>query len=138
MNQNTGPGVPTAIPRALDVVKENVGVSALDRLWIFPPFVRGRKESGLLTMSVRGEEGPHRLLLLSYSAEETGRGVTFDCHLSEEGAAPRDRFQRLMDGVVRRSGEGHTDPRVIEINGDEEALASLIGEFASSEEATPS
>ena len=46
-----GPGVPEAVPQGLQRLVAELGVETVDRIWIFPPLVSGRKESGLLAAS---------------------------------------------------------------------------------------
>ncbi|HSG47818.1 MAG TPA: hypothetical protein VLA43_08410, partial [Longimicrobiales bacterium] len=59
-----GPGVPEAIPRGIQRLGAELGVETLDRVWIFPPLVSGRKESGLLAVSRFKEGGdPDRRVL---------------------------------------------------------------------------
>ena len=43
---DTGPGVPEALPRTLEAVGQRLGHGAIDRLWVFPPLIQGRKERG--------------------------------------------------------------------------------------------
>jgi hypothetical protein len=126
------PGVPYALPRALARLREQLGVSALDRLWIFPPFRRGRREQGLIAVSTFAHGDERRgVVTVSYNAEETGKGVTVDTAFTREGEAPPDRFPVLMKGVVLRGGEERGEPREVEIAGAEESFEQLLGEFGS-------
>lgn len=128
-----GPGVPEAIPRALQRLWAEFGPEALDRVWIFPPMVSGRKESGLLAVSryKDGEEGDRRVLsVLPYSAERTGSGLTLDASLDEHGEAPVDRLPRVMEGVVRRAESDLGEPREVEIGGSEERFLECLGTYA--------
>lgn len=159
MGGESDPGVPEALARALRLVADRFGVETLDRVWIFPPRRRGRKEWGLVAVSryeveapepdtaaldgVRGAadseasaagDGPapdrRRLHTAAYTAERTGRGVTFDPVLSEEGRAPPERLPRVMEGVVRRSGEeGAGDAREVVIGGRADAFEVLLEEL---------
>jgi hypothetical protein len=131
--KNDGPGVPEAIPRTLQGVAGRLGAASMDRVWIFPPRVRGRKESGLLVVSrfaLDGDPERRRLFTASYSAERTGKGLTLDWSLSEEGAAPPDRFPPVVAGVGRRAGDTEVGPRNIGLEGDPDRLAEvLLGEW---------
>jgi hypothetical protein len=124
------PGVPEALPRTLVGVRERLGVDAVDRLWIFPPLRRGRRERGLVAVStfLEGEER-RRLLTVAYTAERTGRSLTVESVITQEGEAPPELLPRVMEGVVRRSGQGHGDPREVDIAGEADSFAALMGEF---------
>ena len=136
------PGVPHALPRALRHLAEHLGPRALDRIWIFPPHRKGRRESGLIaagcfdleaggesrTEEEAGQER-RRLVTLAYRAEETGTGVTFEPVVQEEGQAPDDRLPRVIEGVVQRSGEEYGEPRPVALGGDPEALETLLEEL---------
>lgn len=132
--RESDPGVPEALPRLLDLLSRRLGAEAVDRLWIFPPLVRGRRESGVVAVSCfDGEEGRRRLWTARYVAEETGRGVEFDASMDEEGSAPPDRLPAVMRGVVRRSGdeiEALGDPREVEIGADPAAFDALLERLA--------
>lgn len=130
--KHDGPGVPEAIPRTLQGVAGRLGAASMDRVWIFPPRVRGRKESGLLVVSrfaLDGDPERRRLFTASYSAERTGKGLTLDWSLSEEGAAPPDRFPPVVAGVGRRAGDTEVGPRNIGLEGDPDRLAELLEEW---------
>jgi hypothetical protein len=124
------PGVPEALPRSLVHARDRLGVGEIDRLWIFPPIRRGRRERGLLALSLFREEGERRrLLTLAWVAERTGKGLTLEHAFHEEGEAPPDLLPRIMAGVVRRAGEAYGEPREVEVEGDVERYAALISEF---------
>ncbi len=133
------PGVPEALPRALVALRERLGVQSLDRLWIFPPFRRGRREQGLIAVSTFQQEGERRgVVTVSYTAEETGKGITVEPSFTTEGEAPPDRFPILMKGVVLRGGEERGEPREVEIEGSMENFERLMEEFGAQTEATRS
>jgi len=120
------PGVPGALLMALVHLEEKVPPSRVDRLWIFPPLARGRRESGLIAASCYAEEDRRLLVTLAYRAEETGKGITFEPVLQEEGEAPADRIPRVIEGVVRRAGGSPVEPRCVRIGGDPEALRAWV------------
>lgn len=124
------PGVPEALPRTLVHARTRITPERVDRLWIFPPIKRGRRERGLLALStfLEGEER-RRILTVSYTAERTGRSLTVEHAFHEEGDAPPDFLPRVMEGVVRRAGEGYGEPREVEIEGDPERFDALMDEF---------
>jgi hypothetical protein len=130
------PGVPEALPRTLAGVRERLGAEVVDRLWIFPPRRRGRRESGLVAVSVflddetrEKKEERRRLLTVAYTAERTGRGLTVEPVFTQEGEAPPELLPRVMEGVVRRAGEGYGDPREVSIAGDPAGFGALLDEF---------
>lgn len=131
MKGDSGTGVPEALPRALRVVAERLGVETLDRVWIFPPLVRGRREWGLVAVSrfAPGDRDRRSLFTAAYSAERTGQGVVVSPVLTEEGSAPLDRLPRVMQGVVQRSGDTRGEAREVAIGGDVQAFDQLVLEI---------
>ena len=130
MNDKRGPGVPEAVQQTLLVLEARVGVPAMDRLWIFPPLIKGRQERGLIALSAFSEEDERRrIITAAYNAERTGRGLTFEPVLMEEGTAPPDALDRIMNGVVRRTEVELGEPREAAIGGDSEAFETLRSEF---------
>lgn len=124
------PGVPEALPRTLAHARTRLGPERMDRIWIFPPIKRGRKERGLLAVSLflDGEER-RRLVTVSWAAERTGMTLTVEHAFREEGDAPPDLLPRVMEGVVRRAGEAYGEPRQVEVEGQAELLEALMDEF---------
>jgi len=123
------PGVPEALPRALDELKVRVSPDAIHRLWIFPPRRTGRKETGLLAAGCFVEGQGRLLVTLAYRAEEAGDGVRFETSFREEGEAPEDRIPSIMSGVVRRLADQPGEPRAVLLDGDPERLRALAGEL---------
>ena len=123
------PGVPEAIPRTLQMMARRLGESEIDRLWVFPPLIVGRKERGLVAASCFTEDGARRLYTALYSAERTGTSLSVENGIAEEGQAPPDRLPRVMRGVVRRSEIDLGEPRMVEIAGDPARLRALLDEF---------
>ena len=127
---DAGPGVPEALPRTLAMVVDRLGAENIDRLWIFPPLIRGRKEWGLVAASVYTEEDERRKLHTApYTAERTGAGLTVTNDLHEQGWAPPGNLIRVMSGVVHRSPEELGEPREVVVEGIAEVLADLMAEF---------
>ena len=124
------PGVPEALPRTLVLARRRLGAQRVDRLWIFPPTRRGRRERGLVAASLflEGEER-RRIVTVTWVAERTGRSLTVDQAFHEEGDADPGFLPRVMEGVVRRAGEGYGEPREVEIGGDPERFQALVDEF---------
>jgi len=118
-----------------------VSVDRLDRLWVFPPSRLGRVERGLLVASLLIPDDPDRRLLvtLRYTSEETGKGISFDPLLQEEGVAPPDRLPRIIAGVVRRSGVEGGDPTELSVGGSQDTYSHWLAsmEQAAREERAP-
>lgn len=127
--RTSDPGVPEALPRSLIRLRERLGTEAVDRLWIFPPTRKGRREQGLVAVStyLDGEER-REMVTVAYNAEHTGKGVTVDTSFVLEGEAPPERFPGVMTGVSRRSGGG-PDAREVVIDGSAEKFEELLEEF---------
>jgi hypothetical protein len=125
-----GPGVPEALPRTLREVGRRIGPDAIDRLWIFPPLVRGRREWGLVAASCFDGSHARRLITARYSAQRTGRGLYLESQLLDEGVAPAERLPRVMAGVVRRGPRPLGSPRLVEVAGGRSAFDSLMADFA--------
>ena len=124
--------MPEAVPRGLQRLLHRYGGEALDRVWIFPPLVSGRRESGLLVASVfiDGPEAERRVLVSSpYAAERTGKGLRLDWTLQEQGEAPADRFPRVVDGVVRRAEKDLGEPRELIVEGDAAVVLEVLGGY---------
>lgn len=130
MNSNEetlGDPVSESVGRVLQVIQDRLGAEKVDRVWIFPPLIRGRKEWGLVAVSGLTEDSSLRVLYTArYTAELTGNGITFDSELSLEGSAPPDRLPRVMDGVIRRSDLQLGEAKEVEILGDPERFQALV------------
>lgn len=124
-------GVPEALPRTLEQLRDRLGAGAIDRLWIFPPLRRGRRERGLIAVSSFLEGGERRgLVTVTYVCEQSGKeGVKLETSFTQEGEAPADRFPAVMRGVVLRGGEERGEPREVEIGGAAEKLDELLAEL---------
>jgi len=124
--------VPEALGRLLMLLGKRVEVETMDRIWIFPPLVRGRKEWGLVAASFKAEDPTLRKLVTAkYAAELTGHGMDFEPEFMAEGVAPPDRLPSVMDGVVRRSDLQLGVAREEVIAGDVESFARLLQEYGS-------
>lgn len=123
-----------ALPKTVRAVSERLGPSAIDRLWLFPPLRRGRKEWGLVVASefLEGDER-RRMHTARYVAEVTGRGLEYQVDMAEEGILPLDRFSRVLTGVARRTEEDLGDPRSVEIAGDARSVEELLDELTPSD-----
>lgn len=122
--------VPGALGRLLVELADRVAVDTVDRVWIFPPLVKGRKEWGLVAVSCRTEDPARRRLVTGrYAAELTGTGMVFEPEFMTEGLAPPERLPSVMDGVVRRSDLPLGVPRETDVGGDAETFRRLVSEY---------
>lgn len=123
------PGVPEAMPRAVRAAGERLGPSSIDKMWLFPPLARGRREQGLVVAGCFAGESSRRLVTVRYSAQRTGKGLYFDARFVDEGVAPPGRVPAMMEGVADRSPEPLGSPRIVEVSGEAEAFASFVGAY---------
>ncbi len=122
------PGVPGALTDAVRRLADQVGVETLDRLWLFPPIRKGRREQGLVAAGCFREGDRRAVITLAYRAEETGKGIAFESRVQEEGEAPSSLLPRIMAGVVERAGEPYGEPRTVDLEGDPERFETLMAQ----------
>jgi len=125
------PGVPGALAAAGRHLAGQLPVERMDRLWVFPPVRRGRKERGLLVASVLLPDDPARrgVVTVRYTAGETGKGgVQVDPVFRDEGAAPPEFLPRIIEGVVRRSEMEGGHPREILLEGDPDRFTTWLAD----------
>ena len=128
IHRKRDPGVPEALPRALGVIRERIGPERLDTLWLFPPMVQGRSERGLVVAACYAEGDQRLVHTVTYQAERTGKGLSVEAEIFEEGIAPEDRLPRMMRGVVRRTEAELGEPRDVVIAGDVDEFDKLVAE----------
>ncbi len=124
-----GPGVPEGLATTLALVRRRLGAESIDRLWIFPPLTRGRRERGLVAISCLAEAGRRRLLTAAYRARRRGGELGVEPELIEQGLAPADSLARVVAGVARRELLRLGEPREIVVGGDAAALDRLTAEL---------
>ena len=128
--QSADPGVPEALPRTLIRLRGHFGVELIDRLWIFPPVRRGRRERGLVAVSTFLQGEDRRVMVtVAYTAEHSGAGVSVETSFTQEGEALPERFPAVMAGVVRRSSEALGGAREVEVEGSARKFEELMEEF---------
>ena len=124
------PGVPEALPRVLIRVRDHFGSELIDRLWLFPPVRRGRREQGLVAVSTFLEGQQRRAMVtVAYTAEHSGAGVSIETCFTQEGEAFPDRFPAVMLGVVNRTKETPGEAREVEISGSGQKFEELMEGF---------
>ena len=124
------PGVPEALPRVLIRVRDHFGSELIDRLWLFPPVRRARREQGLVAVSTFLEGQQRRAMVtVAYTAEHSGAGVSIETWFTQEGEAFPDRFPAVMLGVVNRTKETPGEAREVEISGSGQKFEELMEGF---------
>ena len=124
------PGVPEALPRVLIRVRDHFGSELIDRLWLFPPVRRGRREQGLVAVSTFLEGQQRRAMVtVAYTAEHSGAGVSIETWFTQEGEALPERFPAVMLGVVNRTKETPGEAREVEISGSGRKFEELMEGF---------
>ena len=124
------PGVPEALPRVLIRVRDHFGSELIDRLWLFPPVRRGRREQGLVAVSTFLEGQERRAMVtVAYTAEHSGAGVSIETSFTQEGEAFPERFPAVMLCVVNRTRETPGEAREVEISGSGQKFEELMEDF---------
>ncbi|MDR0786489.1 MAG: hypothetical protein LBG44_01245 [Gemmatimonadota bacterium] len=102
----------------------------IDRLWLFPPRVVAGRESGLVVLSVcdgaREAGGQRTLFTCRYEAIPVRGGMRTEERVAEEGSAPVERIERVIAGVLARSGADEAEPTLEVIEGDTERWALFL------------
>jgi len=139
IESSSDPGVPEALSRVLIRVRDRFSSTSIDRLWLFPPVCRGRREQGLVAVSIflEGEER-RAMVTVAYTAEHSGAGVSIETSFTQEGEALPDRFPAVMVGVVTRTKGTHGEAREVEISGSGQKFEELMEDFDSWIEEEPS
>ena len=130
IESSSDPGVPEAMPRVLIRVRDHFGSELIDRLWLFPPVRRGRREQGLVAVSTFLEGQERRAMVtVAYTAEHSGAGVSIETSFTQEGEAFPERFPAVMLGVVDRTRETPGEAREVEISGSGQKFEELMEDF---------
>jgi hypothetical protein len=88
----------------------------IDRLWLFPPHLAKDRESGFLVLSLlpaadAGDGADYRTLVtVRYEAEQVKGELRWQDRVTEEGSAPPDKIDRVIAGVLIRSGADAAEP----------------------------
>jgi len=96
--RSADPGVPEALPRTLIRLRDRLGVHTVERLWIFPPHRKGRRERGLIAVSTFLDGADRR----SEDLHSEGRHSE-DLHsedLHTEGRRSEDRLSQDRRSMV--------------------------------------
>jgi hypothetical protein len=105
-------------------------ISKIDRIWIFTANVSKLRETGLFAISLlpaAEQETSHRSLYTFRYRVETNEGkLQRLAEIAEEGRAPPERIDRVIAGVLARSGDEAGEPMLVAIEGEEAAWQALI------------
>jgi hypothetical protein len=98
-------------------------LSELDRVWIFAAHVGKLRETGLFVVSLlpaAEQETSHRTLhTVRYRVDGSQGKVQRVTDIAEEGRAPPERIDRVIAGVLARSGDEAGEPLLIAVEGEE-------------------
>lgn len=142
-----GAAINPHLAAALAAAAATLPPERVDQVWLFPPRPVGEKESGLAVLALLPAEGERpdsrALFTLRYEAEpekapRPARGKASSVPavvrrdlLEEQGVAPADRLDRIIEGVVRRlgGGEGGEAPEVRDVGGSAERWRELLADL---------
>lgn len=121
---------PVELDARLRAVREELGVSAVDQVWVFPPLPYQDPSAEFLLLSCfDGAPGRRRVfvarLLIEPLGDEGGDEVRWVQRLEPRGAAPRDVIPRVAERLVHRVGDS-APPIVGEIGGTPERWEDFL------------
>ncbi|HET6764298.1 MAG TPA: hypothetical protein VFH27_11520, partial [Longimicrobiaceae bacterium] len=126
---------------ALAAVSDRIPPERIDQAWLFPPRTLGEKESGLAVLTLYplpdstspvapAGDGRREVWTLQYEAERVKGGKTNRTDtLLEQATVPAGLLTRIVDGVVRRMGEGAHAPDVRDVEGRMDVWTELLAEL---------
>ena len=128
---------PVSVPlgRLLVEMPSLVPIDRVDRAWVFPPRRHGDLETGLVVLSLLGDDGageaPREVVTVRYEHRAAaGKNAEEARTRASHGWAPAERVPRVIDGVLRRLGEAGEDPEVVDVAGDAARWERFAGEAA--------
>lgn len=119
----------------LEKLPERFAPERIDHVWIFPPHFVGGRESGLVVLSLLaetdGESADYRTLVTCrYEAERVKGRDRYEERVTEEGSAPPTRIERVIAGVLARSGADAAEPITEQIGGDPARWTTFLEQYA--------
>jgi hypothetical protein len=122
------PADPGTLQDFLDRLGARIPASAIDEVWIFPVRRAGPMESTVIALAAYDpDDARRRLFTARYTVTRDPKGKPIvEETLEEQGTAPAERVNRVIEGVLRRLGDDSTDvPRNARIGGDASAWSDL-------------
>lgn len=112
---------------ALAAFAERVPPERIERVWLFPPRKVGERDSALAVFTLLPEVGERRpILTLRYEVARGGGKAMRTDVVQEQGSAPAERVQRVIEGVVRRLGGETALPDAVAVEGLRERWNELL------------
>jgi hypothetical protein len=111
---------------------ERFPLDSIDCVWIFAPHRGKLRESGFLVISLfpppaAGHGQDRTLVTLRYETDLTPAGKSRrEDRIAEEGQAPAERIERVIAGVLARSGPDAVAPRLERIEGRAERWPEVL------------
>lgn len=138
----TNPVLTPAQAEVLGRLPQRFAPSTIDHLWIFPPKQLQRGETGLFVLSlfvdaVDSTPDLRSLVTIRYQVEgrataSPGRPLRVADLVNEEGRAPPDNIERVIAGVLARTGLEGGEPLAEEIGGMEESWRDMLARLVAS------
>ena len=124
-----------ALTHILTDLPHRIAPERVDRVWVFPPRMLSETESGLLVFSLlepeEAQPGADRreVVTVHYEWRSGRKDGTTELEIVSRGWAPAERVQGVIDGVLRRLGEGDEDPRTAAIEGEIERWNRFVADY---------
>lgn len=114
-------------------IPERVPLERIQRIWIFPAHQGKSRETGLFVIGSRSDDegaaGLQAVHTLRYQAETVKGKLSIEEQFVEEGWAPPDRIDRIIEGTLARAGDDLGEPDELEIQGEEEGWREILESY---------
>jgi hypothetical protein len=127
----SGPAVAPALLSALRERADAIPAEQVDRVWFFASRPVGDAESALAVLSLLDPADPERrrvILTLHCTSSAERRAAPPVIELREQGSAPADRVEGVVQGVLRRLRDATEVPHVVEIRASPDRWAAVLGD----------
>ena len=116
----TGKADSASMASLLERIREQVDVTTVDELFLFPMRKVSGVESTVFVLSLHEADDTRRVLTAHVRATRNKRGEpAIETKFDDQGTIPADRIPRVIDGVLRRLKEDFaTPPSTARIDGD--------------------
>jgi hypothetical protein len=109
-------------------------IDRIDHIWIFPPFTNRKRETGFIVLSLlsptEGREDNREVVTIRYEAGLSGGRTGYQQRVTEEGWAPAERIDRVIAGVLARSGSTSAEPISEQIGADQSNWEGFLERLA--------